>query len=99
VDFSAAPSAFSVCPSLGACFSVASALPLDTEKQAPSEGQTEKAEGAAEKSTEKPEDSEKTASDFEPVRTLGLDVRELMAFVLAACLLVTVVKSSSLEQG
>ncbi|KAJ6157176.1 Winged helix-turn-helix transcription repressor DNA-binding [Penicillium chrysogenum] len=33
-----------------------------TEKQAPSEGQTEKAEGAAEKSTEKPKDSEKTAS-------------------------------------
>ncbi|CAI7609937.1 unnamed protein product [Penicillium glandicola] len=32
------------------------------EKQAPSEGQTEKAEGAAEKSTEKSEDSEKTAS-------------------------------------
>jgi hypothetical protein len=71
------------------------------EKQAPSEGQTEKAEGAAEKSTEKPEDSEKTASPpkVEPVRTLGLDVRELMAFVLAACLLVTVVKSSSLFQG
>ncbi|KAJ6190338.1 Winged helix-turn-helix transcription repressor DNA-binding [Penicillium mononematosum] len=33
-----------------------------TEKQAPSEGQTEKAEGAAEKPTEKSEDSEKTAS-------------------------------------
>jgi hypothetical protein len=73
VDFSAAPSAFSVCPSLGACFSVASALPLEVF-----------------------ESSSFDLRDFEPVRTLGLDVRELMAFVLAACLLVTVVKSSSL---
>jgi hypothetical protein len=68
VDFSAAPSAFSVCPSLGACFSVASALPLEVF-----------------------ESSSFDLRDFEPVRTLGLDVRELMAFVLAACLLVTVV--------
>ena len=75
--FSAAPSAFSVCPSLGACFSaVASALPLEVF-----------------------ESSSFVLRDLEPVRTLGLDVREFMAFVLAACLLVTVVKSSSFSSA